>query len=368
MKTHNLLIYNLLLCVLCLFSACEDDNEMLYTGEENYIASFRLVQGEQSYAGLVSGDTLLLSLPENVALDGATVEFELSELATIAPNPDSVTDWTAERTFTVTSYNATPRTYKYYFRRELAAQAGDVILNTAEELEAFAAQGIGKIEGNLVIGKLTGTVAADTLTTLASLASLKEVTGTLTINPTYGGTSLEGLHNLEKVGSFNMVGRTATYGNCGFTTLRSIDLPALRSVGSSMTLSADTLDLLNLPALKSVGGSLSFVVRDIRQADFSSLEVIGADFTAPGWNSTIYLPERLEFPRLARIGGKLELKNPHRLQAYLFPALASVSSLYLSQTDQLAEVDFSSLATVADQLNLEWTHEVREMRDRKSVV
>ena len=47
--------------------------------------------------------------------------------------------------------------------------------------------GINKIEGNLLIGKIhTGTVKEDTLTSIASLSSLKEVTGKVTINPTYG--------------------------------------------------------------------------------------------------------------------------------------------------------------------------------------
>ena len=59
---------------------------------------------------------------------------------------------------TVTSYNGKERTYHYSLSRTLIVGEGDVLLETAEDVEAFAARGISRIEGNLIIGKETGSV------------------------------------------------------------------------------------------------------------------------------------------------------------------------------------------------------------------
>ena len=155
---------------------CEDDDS-LFSGDENYITSFRLVQGEKTYVGDIVGDSLILAVPESVSFENAVVEFTASENTTLSPDPSTITNWGEERTFTVTSYNRTQRVYKYLVVRTLLAQAGDVVLSTPEEIEAFAARGINKIEGNLTIGKFMGTVKEDTLTSLSLLSSLKEVTG-----------------------------------------------------------------------------------------------------------------------------------------------------------------------------------------------
>ena len=272
MKTNHL-IYVWGLIFLGLMAGCKED-ESLFSGEENYIVSFRLIQGANSYAGRIVGDSLILAVPENVSFEKAVVEFTASENATLDPDPSTITDWRTERTFTVTSYNQTPRVYRYLVERTLAAQAGDVVLTTPEEIEAFAAKGINRIEGNLVIGKLTGTVKEDTLTSLALLSALKEVTGKITIHPTYGGVSLDGLQALEKVGGFTMVGRSTQYGAFGLTGLQEMDLPNLKKVGSNFSISADTLYTLNLGALESVGGDFTLETRDIREMDLSDLQIV----------------------------------------------------------------------------------------------
>jgi hypothetical protein len=86
---------------------------------------------------------------------------------------------------TVTSYNGKERTYHYSLSRTLIVGEGDVLLETAEDVEAFAARGISRIEGNLIIGKETGSVKEDSLLSFAALSGVKEVSGTVLINPTY---------------------------------------------------------------------------------------------------------------------------------------------------------------------------------------
>ena len=68
MKINNL-IYIVLLGIIVSLTSCEDDDS-LFSGNENYITSFRLVQQGDSYAGIIKGDSLILSIPENLSLEG----------------------------------------------------------------------------------------------------------------------------------------------------------------------------------------------------------------------------------------------------------------------------------------------------------
>lgn len=358
MKIGNF-IYVLWFVLAGFMVGCEDDDS-LFSGNENYITSFRLVQGENTYAGSIVGDSLILSVPEGVSFENAVVEFTASENATLNPDPSTITNWGEERMFTVTSYNQTQRVYRYLVVRTLAVQAGDVVLTTSEEIEAFAVRGINKIEGNLVIGKLVGTVKEDTLTSLSLLSSLKEVTGKVTIHPTYGGVSLDGLQSLEKVGGFTMVARASQYGAFGLTGLKEINLSNLKKVGSNFSISADTLYTVNLSALESVGGDFTFETRDIRDMDLSALQTIAGKFSFPGRNGNMLFPERVELPRLNIVGGKVEIRNSNRLKELLFPALVSAEGITLEQTGSLEKVELGQLREVVESLTLQWTHRVKE--------
>ena len=61
---------------------------------------------------LIKGDSLILSIPENLSLEGAIMEILCSENARISPDPGEVEDWGKLQNFTVTAYNNTQRVYK----------------------------------------------------------------------------------------------------------------------------------------------------------------------------------------------------------------------------------------------------------------
>ena len=360
MKINNL-IYIVLLGIIASLTGCEDDDS-LFSGNENYITSFRLVQQGDSYAGIINGDSLILAVPENVSLEGATMDFVCSENATISPDPATVGNWGENFDLTVTSYNKAQRTYKYVVRRTLLDNEGDVVLTTAEEVAAFAAQGINKINGNLVIGKVTGAVKEDSLTSLAALSALKEVTGNIKVNPTFGGTSLQGLENLERIGGLIMLGRATDYAAWGIRKLREVNLPNLKKVGSGLTVSADTLEVLNLPALESVGGSLAVQVWDVREMNFSALQTVGVDLTLMGRqnSTTMIAPEKVTFPQLNMVGNQLNLSRLNRVKELAFPVLKSAVNLTMESVEVLETFDFSQLTEVADLVSVKWTYKVKE--------
>lgn len=357
MKINNL-IYIVLLGIIVSLTSCEDDDS-LFSGNENYITSFRLVQQGDSYAGIIKGDSLILSIPENLSLEGAIMEILCSENARISPDPGEVEDWGKLQNFTVTAYNNTQRVYKYIVRRTLTGSEGDVRLTSVEDLEAFAAQGINKVNGNLVIGKEEGTVKEDSLTSLAALASLKEVVGTVTINPTYAGTSFAGLENLEQVGGLVM-GRVIQNATIGLRWIREIELPNLKKVASELTFRADTVETLSLPALEKVGRNLSIQIKDVKDIDFSALSVIGENLSMKV-NGVLNAPEKLTFPKLSLIGNQLVLSNVYRVRELAFPALKSASAIKLEQMNAVETLNFTQLEQVADYFELWWTHQVKEM-------
>lgn len=357
MKINNL-IYIVLLGIIVSLTSCEDDDS-LFSGNENYITSFRLVQQGDSYAGIIKGDSLILSIPENLSLEGATMEILCSENARISPDPGEVEDWGKLQNFTVTAYNNTQRVYKYIVRRTLTGSEGDVRLTSVEDLEAFAAQGINKVNGNLVIGKEEGTVKEDSLTSLAALASLKEVVGTVTINPTYAGTSFAGLENLEQVGGLVM-GRVIQNATIGLRWIREIKLPNLKKVASELTFRADTVETLSLPALEKVGRNLSIQIKDVKDIDFSALSVIGENLSMKV-NGVLNAPEKLSFPKLSLIGNQLALSNVYRVKELAFPELKSATAIKLEQMNAVETLNFTQLEQVADYFELWWTHQVKEM-------
>ena len=361
MMKMNRFLYILVVSFMALLVSCEDDDS-IFSGDENFITSFRLLQDGNAYTGLVSGDTLLLLVPENVSLEGAKVEIVCSENASVSPDPAEVENWGEAFNFTVTSYNNNQRVYKYMVTRTVLASEGDVRLTTPEEVEAFAARGIGKIEGNLVIGKLAGSVKEDSLTSIAALSALKEVTGVVTINPTYRGTSLDGLQNLQRAGGFVMTPRPYENGPWGIRFVREVNLPNLQAVGGDFTISADTLYNLNLPALESVSGNFNVQTWKLGELDFSALKAVGANFYIMGRQSSsnIVAPEEIVFPSLAVVGNRLDLTRIYNTRKIAFPVLQSVGVLYLETMEVVEEFDFSQLTSVSDQITLQWTHRVKE--------
>ena len=232
---------------------------------------------------------------------------------------------------------------------------GDVLLETAEDVEAFAARGISRIEGNLIIGKETGSVKEDSLLSFAALSGVKEVSGTVLINPTYKGTSVAGLENLERAGALKIAGRIGTNGAFGNKELEHIELSQLKMVGGDLYLSADTLRTLNLPKLESVGGTLTLQAIHFKQLEFPALEIIGKDITFTGrQNGTLELTEEVSFPALKTLGNQLTLKSYKKVKKINFPALVSAATISLESLSDLEDVFFSSLEEISYSFSLQY--------------
>ena len=300
----------LLLWSAVLAAGCLKEQDDPFAGTDSYIAAFSLQQGDAVFHAAIAGDVIILTAPEGFSLTQAKATVQLSENATIYPDPAAVTDWDEERQFVITAYNGVRSTYKYTVERSGIAHNGTVVLETQADVDDFGQRGITLINGNLTVGRATGT---DSITSLAPLENLKEVVYSLTLHATCAVTGLDGLENLTHVGGTLQIGSgsaTAT----GLKRLETLTLPALKTAGGLSLLNAVTL-IVELPELVGVN----------RQLNVNS----------PLW--------RLHAPCLKYAGGVTLSGASATIAQISMPALEEAGSITISALPELTKIDFPAL-------------------------
>ncbi len=382
MNTFSIKSFLTGICVVLLLTGCQDDDD-LFTGQDNFITSFSLKQDGTTYHASFYGDSIIVTVPENLSLNGATVICTLSEQASIIPDPAAVTKWDEEMLFTVTSWNGMRKTYRYTVNRNSIDAEGTVVLSTQEEVDAFGEQGITSIRGNLVIGRKAGT---DSITSLTALYQLKTVAYSVIINPTYAGSEFVGFDALEAVG-----GEINIESN---RNLKTIEFPRLVTAGS-ISVKSDSITAVRFPELavgmnsltvdcplstahfanlKSVGGQLSLLhsynMGEITEISLPALKEAGslniARFTKA---LSLDLPElettgdfymlalsSLKYiycPNLKQINGILTVPDGNTLTELSFPKLEKATGLKIYGKSMLV-LEFPSLTEVTNDLYMQF--------------
>ncbi|MDR0667658.1 MAG: DUF5018 domain-containing protein, partial [Prevotellaceae bacterium] len=311
MKRMIIYQFALLLWSAMLVTGCLKEQQGPFAGTDSYLVGFSLQQGDAVFHAAIAGGTVTVTIPEGFALRQAKATVQLSEHATIYPDPAAITDWDEEQQFVVTAYNGAKTTYKYTVARSGVAHNGSVLLATQADVDAFGQQGITFIDGNLTVGRAAGT---DSITSLAPLANLKEVVYSLTLHATCAVTGLEGLENLAHVGGTLQIGSGTTTAT-GLKRLEILTLPALKTVGGVSLLNTVTL-IVELPELVSVN----------RQLNLNS----------PLW--------RLQLPHLKYAGGAVTLSGSSATIAQIsMPALEEAGTVTISSLPELTKIDFPEL-------------------------
>ena len=354
-------IKTIILAVLAIvwFTACNDD-ESLFDGLDNYISAFELQQDGTVLKAMISGDSITVRAAKNLSLKGAEAIVTVSENATIEPDPSAITNWDETQTFSVTGFKGSSKTYYYSVVRTNITSSGDIVLATQDEVEAFAALEISELLGSLTIGASEG--GGDSITSLEPLSGLKIITSGLTINPTFAGNSLDGLQNLEQIGSLEIG---------AVSNLKIISLPVLKSIMSEFSITGSETTELDFPALENADNSVILMRNDsITKINFPSLRLIGKDFTIQGgWNKKAKLNSLL-LPSLENVNGDFTLNYLPFLTEVNIPELKTVASLKMTDIaraenislpqlqeafknvdlfnlDSLASIDLSSLVSIA---------------------
>lgn len=331
----NVFLIGCLLLGIAFFYGCSDDDNSPFEGSDNYITAVTLTQAGTTYSAVIAGDSITVTVPYTVSLNGATVVFEHSELAAIAPDPSTITDWNNERQFRVTSHNNADKRYIYRVVHADISNEGDVVLRTQDDVKAFAEKEISVIYGNLVIGAYAG---KDSVTDLSALSALREVEGSIIINNNYFGTDLNGLDHLEKIGSLK-IGTAAEPSRASLLSM--VRFPKLKEVGSEFIVNNTNVQWVQAPDLQSVGESLLVFSESLTSLTFTALQSVGLDLQVRGITEGVVeygsLVKAIEFPNLKQIGGKLSIAKMSALQKADFPLLASANGMVIDKARSLEE-------------------------------
>ena len=321
-----------LLFVLAFIVGCDDENDP-FAGNDNFITSFSLRQGEQVYPAFFRGDTILLVTPEGISLQNVKAEIVCSENSTIIPDPATVENWEQQQYFVVTSHSGIERKYLYIPSRSGQAVEGIILLNTQAEVDAFGAKGVTHINGSLIIGRQAGT---DTITSLAALTALKRVSDNVILNTMFKGYEFTGLNNLEEVGGSLHINAA--------DSIWTLPLNKLASVGGDFNVTSASIAEITCPALKSVGGSVTLAAPFVK-SDFSALQQVSGALALKGKAAM----QSLSFQSLERVGETVEVNmSVVRLE---FPELRSCDKLTVVK-GSMALLYCPKLQDIATELNI----------------
>lgn len=361
--------WGLCLSLMLPFAGCSDDEEESpISGADAHIVSLTLTAVDGTvYPVSIVNDTLLLHLPNNISLEGATAAYKLCENSSILPDPATITNWDEEQVFRLVSYSGKEYAkYKYVIERDEVSSEGSVTLATQADLDAFGEKGINVINGNLIIGSSFST--DDPVMSLKGLSSLTKVNGKLIIQSSYEGGNLVGLENITELGGI-MVGTEDAAST--ITTAINMNLPAVRKIGD-IFINSNSIKTLQLPAITSAS-SICVTSSILDDVDFSNLQSCSGEFSfgrnasSSSMNSALkkllcsnlkeiggdfilqYMTalQEIDFENVAKVGGALKCANTVSLKKLCLPNLADFDGdLTLTSLTDAESINLSKIKTV----------------------
>lgn len=316
-------------------NSCSDENDD-FKGMDNAIISFKLTKDGTEYTGSIKNNIVTISLPENESLYGAAAKIELSENATMIPDPATISNWNQEFRFSIKAHNGESSIFTYSpVFTPIVSEVGDIQLTSQEEVDAFVSRTDfpSIINGNLVIGKTIGGVAGDTIRDISGLSRIKEIRNNLIINPTFAGGNLSDFDNLVKIGGLDIKSNKQ---------IKTVHFGALKSIMSDVSVESTSLQTLSLPNLAKVSNTFKLTTNTLVQLDLSSLESIGGSLSLI--NNTAL--ESLSLPKLVNIGGQFILNNYSKLKKCDIAKLQKCGvGIDLNSLTTLEELEFSGLTS-----------------------
>ncbi len=347
-------------------AGCSDSEEdSPFEGKDNHFTSFTLTTPDGTlYKASINGAAVTVTVPANVSLAGAKAEYTLCEQARVLPDPAQITDWDSEQVFRLISYNGEAVSCKYSIIRNAISSEGSVTLTTQGDVDEFAKKQVSVIEGNLIIG--SNSIEDEPVVNLAPLSALTTVKGSVIVLPSFNGSSLSGLKNLEKAGGI-LIGTIET--PIVTTTALEISLPALRSTGDVLVNSntAKTLDLpaltdaskvfvqsskleeLNLGALRHVTGNLEIGKSNVENYTLEKMECPSLE-SISGNMALLYMTglKTADFPKLKSVGGYINAQNLSEVESFELPELSEAGAAVTIDVLKAKKVSIPKLSTATD--------------------
>lgn len=306
-------IFIAFLSVIALYS-CSEKEDIPADADDNFITKVTVSVAGETYSAVIASDTITVTVPYTVSLNGASATVEFTPSAKIMPDPATISDWDTERTFRVTSFNGQTHDYTYLVIKDEIRSKGNVELKTPAEIVSFAATGTSIIKGDLVIG--SDSDDAEKIKDISALGMLKEIEGNIIIRNSYTGGTLTGLDNITKIGGL--------------------------SIGSEENSAAnETLEMVSMTKLNEVTGNIHVYNNGVKFVQFDLLKAIEGDFVIS--SSTL---ATLQIPELINVGGALNIFGMGKgaISTLVFPKVQTVkNSLSINEISTLKSISFPEL-------------------------
>ena len=376
MKLENLL-FGLLVCLFV--GACSKDDKIPADADDNFITSVSLSVNNATYDAVIADNTITITVPYTVSLNGATATVVYTPSAKIIPDPATITDWDVERTFRVTSFNGKTNDYTYVVVKDEIRHEGNVELKTPSDVASFVASGATIIKGNLIIG--SDAENAEEIKDISALEILKEVEGDIIIRKSYTGGTLTGLDNITSIGGLligseetpsannqlemvSMSNLTSAKGNISIygSGANIIEFKNLEAVGGNIIVNnATQLSQILFHKLKEAG-SIDFKIlpRDFSTLTLPELTTVEGDLNIQGIFGNVYeggltiltgntgLTSISGLDKLSKVGGTLSIQNFEEMSSLPnWTRLTQLGGIDLYQNHKISSLDLSNIDFVS---------------------
>ncbi|MFA6810875.1 MAG: hypothetical protein WCR47_07445 [Desulfoplanes sp.] len=352
---NKLIIFMTVILSLSVFNiSCSDDDDD-FIGQDNYINELSLEKDGILYKTQIKQDSILLTIPLNVDLNGATIKtFKMSENATISPEPSSITKWSDKITFEVNSYNKEIRTYFLKIKKIGVIENTNISLHTQNDVNEFAKKGITILAGSLAIGD-NNVASDDSITDLSSLSQLVTINGDLKINKNTKINNIIGFENLKSVGNINIESNSTN-------TADSLDISFDNLIQcGELVINSSKVKSINFPVLKSVL-KLYIYAQNIQSIKIPELSNVFRNMTITSKKGSNTQLKEIYLDKLTNISGSLVINNLNKIDTINMPLLNSIGdALLINNVTNIKNISFPLLQSVKGAVSFSKNLDITEL-------
>lgn len=344
MKLFKTLIVFVSILTIC---SCSDKDETSADANENFIKAVTITTNDNSYDCVIENNTITVTVPYTVSLNGATATFVYTPSAKIIPDPKTITDWDVERTFRVISYNGDINDYTYVVVKDEIYSKGTIELKNKAEIDAFVSTGTTIIKGDLIIG--SDEESSEEVKDISTLNMLKKVEGNIIIRNSYTGGTLTGLDNIVSVGGL-LIGSEETPATNA--TIEMVSMSNLENISGNITINNNGVKIVEFNKITNIEGDLFCSSNNLSAIQLPELLDVNGNFRLYGHKDSSI--SCVEIPKIEKIGGLFEVCDLGTLLQLSLPHLKEVGSINLKPLPrEFSKLSLPCLETVDGDFNIE---------------
>lgn len=284
--------------------SCNKELDLGLKGTDCSVLSFKLKSGEDVLIAGVFSESIILTADYDRDLTSMTVEVVLSEGASMFPDPASISDWSSDMEFKVTSADgAVEKTYSYIVKREAVESycQEDIYLRTQDEVSEFGSHNYRRVRSIVICDSEDSQI-----TDLSPLNSLEIVDKNLTVKGFHGKEVR--FDNLISVSTLDVL--SASIESVMADKLTEVNNLYIGYISEEQTSgSIDSLAVTSFPSVRKIKGNfiLNFFNQntDFSISGFDNLESVDGDIVFSFSTKNYKTFSRLSKVNNIQVGGRV---------------------------------------------------------------